>query len=164
MINQKKKSKSKFRLVFSQFSISSWMENVTSRTENSPARLGLITKVRTYLSLDQEKHVQISFLMEKACYHVQLPQRPNIDLQNKVFRLQQLESLFPINIIWAKKPSWYYCLSIQRYTVLKLELKPPTSLVPLIDSRMLWSPMTLLSTYLLPSSIYRTWIHSLQWF
>ena len=66
------------------------MEKVTSRAENSTARLGLITKVLTYLSLDQEKHVQISLLMEKACYHVQLPQRPYIDLQNKIFRLPQL--------------------------------------------------------------------------
>ena len=59
------------------------MEKVTSRAENFSARLRLITKVRMFLSLNQEKHVQISFLMEKACYHVQLPQRPSMDLQKK---------------------------------------------------------------------------------
>ena len=59
------------------------MEKVTSLAENSSARLRLITKVRMLLSLNQEKHVQISFLMEKACYHVQLPQRPSMDLQKK---------------------------------------------------------------------------------
>ena len=68
------------------------MENVTSQTENSSARLGLITKVRTYLSLDQEKHVQISFLMEKACYHVQLPQRPSMIYKKKFLDYHSLKT------------------------------------------------------------------------
>ena len=68
------------------------MEKVTNRTKNSSARLGLITKARTYLSLDQEKHVQISFLMEKACYHVQLPQRPSMDLQKKFLDYHSLKA------------------------------------------------------------------------
>ena len=85
-----------------------------SRTEPKILQLGSDSSLK-YVRMDREKHVQISLLMEKACYHVQLPQRPSMDLQKKALRLPQLESLFPINIIRAKEPSLYYCLYIQRY-------------------------------------------------
>ena len=42
--------------------------------------------------MDREKHVQISLLMEKACYHVQLPQRPSMDLQKKLLDYHSLKA------------------------------------------------------------------------
>ena len=66
-----------------------------SRAEPKILQLGSdssLKYVRTYLSLDQEKHVQISFLMEKACYHVQLPQRPSMIYKKKFLDYHSLKT------------------------------------------------------------------------